>query len=67
MRTKAGYVLVKAFFSDQLTMQSWLTSLKKSSEVGISHNFFFLNFTAVPQGFSDGFKSKKSPKYVLFA
>lgn len=32
--------------------------IKKSPEVGISHNFFF-NFTAVPQVFSDGFKSKK--------
>lgn len=67
MRTKADYVLVKSFFFILLPThnESWLTSLKKSSEVCISHNFsflylFFLNFTAVPWVFIDGFSPKKS-------
>lgn len=45
MRTKADYVLVESFFFFILLPthnESWLTSLKKSSEVCISHNFSFL-------------------------
>lgn len=41
---------------------------KKSSVISISHNLnFFFYFTAEPWVFCDGFQSKKSPKYVLFA
>lgn len=48
MWTKTGYVLVKAFILPSYDA-SWLTSLKKSSEVWISHIFllFYSSATSV--------------------